>query len=134
VASEEVSRFVEMNHLNRYSVTNASAVVTAFVNSKKSPFVLVCDNNMVDEVQVTLWKYMEAPYSGKLPHELQQEDAFDTVVQRLGQPTRQAFHDGFIDAYYPKLRLLFVFDEKSRHLRDVVIYREGFGPRSRLLQ
>src|ERR1051326_4890964 len=59
VASEEVSRFVEMNHLNRYSVTNASAVVTAFVNSKKSPFVLVCDNNMVDEVQVTLWKYME---------------------------------------------------------------------------
>jgi len=126
-----------MNHLNRYNVTNVSAVVTAFVNLKKSPFVLVCDDNVVREVQFCLRRHdvsEHPPYEGKLPQGLQQEDTFNIVVQRLGQPTRQAFHQGLIDAYYSKLRMVLGFDERSRHLQSAVIYNEGFGPRSRLLQ
>jgi hypothetical protein len=132
-ASKEVAHFVEANHLNIHSATN----ITVFENVKESPFVLVCDNNVVDEVAVALWKYEfmnVQPYMQKIAHGIRGGDTLDTVVQSLGQPTRQAFHHGVIDAYYPKLRLCFGFDEKSRCLQSVVIYKEGVAPRSRLLQ
>ena len=133
IASKEVLRFLETNRLNRHWNTN----MTVFENVKESPFVLVCGSNVVEEVAIALWKYEfmnVEPYSQKIAHRISREDTLDTVVQSFGQPTRQAFHHGLIEAYYPKSRLLFTFDKKSRCLHEVVIYKEGRGPRSRLLQ
>jgi hypothetical protein len=133
VSSKEVTKFLQENHLNGSSTND----VGGFSNVKQSPIVLCYRNYTVSEVQVALWKYdfMEvSPYSEKLPHGLQHEDTFDIVVRRLGQPTRQAFHNGVIETYYPKVRLAITFDQMSRQLRGIVVYDIGIQPHSRLLE
>jgi hypothetical protein len=121
VTSPEVQQFIKTNHLRQFSTTPGCGGC----NSTNSPFMLFWCSNRVWQVCVALDTVRFEPetfpgYSGKMPHDLTRSDTPETVIERLGTPSRRnVIADRLISLYYDKQHLCLDFEGKSRRLQLV---------------
>jgi hypothetical protein len=122
VFSPLVQQFVRTNHLN----WSSGLPDRGGYDSTNSPFMLFWCSNRIYMVSVALDTVRFEPntypgYSGKMPYGLTHGDTPDSVIERLGAPTRQRTLAGgrLIEQDYNKLRLQLDFDGKSRRLIGV---------------
>jgi hypothetical protein len=115
MASPEVQAFTKTNHL----IFKPTSPPYAKCESTNSSFFLFLRSNRVWQVSVTLSTFQLfppdsfPPYTGTLPHGLKAGDSQESVVERLGVPTRRKSMTGLISLYYDKLRLELDFIDKT---------------------
>jgi hypothetical protein len=116
IMSQEVQQFVKTNHLKQYQTwTNGTGVCENLTNV---PFTLFYKSNTVQMVSVTDDLPHYAKYNGKMAHDLVPGDTPESVIRRLGAPSRQETRY-WIGVRYDSLRLELAFDLKSRRLTSL---------------
>jgi hypothetical protein len=119
VASGAVQRLVKANHLiQSQTLTNGTGICQNLTNV---PFVLVYSNNTICEVSIAVGYTTLPKYTGKLPHDLKPTDTAESVVHRLGEPSRRIDRPSFIWMRYERLGLNLDFDRNSGCLAGVTL-------------
>jgi hypothetical protein len=106
IGSPELQAFIKTNHLIFHPTEPGYAI---YESTNSSLFVLL-RSNRVWQVSVTLAPFKLPPdsfppYTGTLPHGLKPGDSQESVVARLGVPSRRKSVASIICLYYDKLRL-----------------------------
>ena len=117
ITSPEVQNLVNSNHLIHEPAGAPPYSICQSTNSS-SPFILCLCSNRVDMVEVVLVQMKMEPYTfpaytGKIPYGLKPGETVESVIHRLGTPTRLDASRALPYLWYEKLRLQMDFDPKK---------------------
>lgn len=117
LTSPEVQDFIKSNQLINEPTSSPGGSICQNTNSK-SPFILILHSNHIYMVSLTLVPtrmdpYAFPAYTWRLPHGLRTGETVESVIHRLGQPTRLDASRALPYLCYEKLHLQLDFDPKK---------------------